>query len=317
MSADHSGAVVSEPLKQPSGRVAVVVNTQKMSSEDASALRRALDSHGITDIDWVEIGQGPEVTGATRGALERGARTVVVCGGDGSIRLAAEALAGTGVALAVVPQGTGNIFVTGLGLPTDVEEVARAVAEGDRETIDTGKCNGMTYNLTAGSGIDVGMMAPSDEEKKRRGMLAYVRAAIHEMLRRRPFEVEVLVDGAPFYAGQSTGVLVGKLGTQLGGVKAFPNVSPTDGLLHVAVITAVGPISWLRLAASVLLRRQRKSRQAEFGQGQRVSVAFNRPRRFELDGDVLGRSPRLECRVDPRSLVICTLGERWRSAGGR
>ena len=41
---------------------------------------------------------------------------VVVAGGDGSVRQAAVALAGTGVPLAIVPCGTGNVLAAGLRL---------------------------------------------------------------------------------------------------------------------------------------------------------------------------------------------------------
>ena len=74
----------------------------------------------------------------------------------------------------------------------------------------------------------------------------------------------------------------------------------------VAVITAVGPWNWLRLIASALLRTPAESSQAQVGQGTQVSVIFTRRRRFELDGDILGRTAALECRVEPHSLVVCT-----------
>src|SRR5215213_3698819 len=41
---------------------------------------------------------------------------VVAVGGDGTIRQAAAALAGTGIPLAVVPGGTGNVLAGSLGL---------------------------------------------------------------------------------------------------------------------------------------------------------------------------------------------------------
>ena len=287
-------------------RVAVIANMEKISEQGAYALRRSLESCGVSDLDWVELHRGADVKRSVATAVERGAHSVVVCGGDGSVRLAAEALTGTGVALGVVPEGTGNVFVSGLGLPTDLDGIAKAVATGGRETIDTGMCNGSTFNLMAGSGFDVGMMAPTDEEKKFLGFLAYIRAAIGEMIHRKPFHVQVTIDGTSFYVGPSSGVLVGKLGFRKGIFKTFPDASPTDGLLHVAVVTAVGPWEWMGLMASALLRRQETSSQVQVGQGAKVSVVFRKRRRFELDGDILGRTATLECHVKPRSLVICT-----------
>jgi diacylglycerol kinase family enzyme len=287
-------------------RVAVIANMEKMSEEDAGKLRCALEAYGITNQDWIELTQGADVKQSVARAVKAGAKTIVVCGGDGSVRLAAEALSGTGVALSVVPEGTGNVFVAGLDLPTDLDEIAKAVATGNRKTIDTGTCNGETFNLMAGSGFDVGMMSPSDEEKARLGFLAYIRAAIGEMLSRRSFQVEVAIDDTPFYSGPSSGVFAAKLGSKKGFVETFPDASPTDGLLHVAVVTAVGPWEWLGLIALALVRRQKHSSEAKVGQGAKVSAVFGTSRQFELDGDIQGRTTKLECEAKPGSLVICT-----------
>jgi len=52
-------------------------------------------------------------------AVAEDVRTVIVCGGDGTVRAAAEALVDTGVALAVVPTGSANAFACGMALPTE------------------------------------------------------------------------------------------------------------------------------------------------------------------------------------------------------
>ena len=83
--------------------------------------------------------------GLARGAVAAGARMVVAAGGDGTVRACAEALAGTGVPLAIVPLGTANLTARALGVPsqdgraveawlirTPSEETRRAYASGPR-----------------------------------------------------------------------------------------------------------------------------------------------------------------------------------------
>src|SRR5258706_14731294 len=105
--------------------VAVIANTEKLVKKDARALRRALADAGLDDVYWQEIRRGSDAKKATTKALKHDAQTVVVCGGDGSIRAAGQALVGASVGLAAVPDGVGKLFAAGLYLPTDVDDIGQ------------------------------------------------------------------------------------------------------------------------------------------------------------------------------------------------
>ena len=285
--------------------VAVVANTKKIVKKDRLELKRSLADAGVDDVRWLRIERGSDAKKAAAKAVKGGAQSVVVCGGDGSIRAAAEALVDTSAALAVVPSGTANLFATGLHLPTDVDDIVKVITSGDRRSIDTATCNGRTFNVMAGTGFDVGMLAAAEDDKERLGTLAYVRAGVKEVRHRKLFDAKVVIDGSTFYEGEASCVLVGKLGSLKGGIKTFPDATPTDGQLHVAVVTATGVREWASLMASAVMRRQQTSSHAQIGAGTSVIVTFDRKRRFELDGGVKGRSKRLEFEIKPRSLVLC------------
>jgi YegS/Rv2252/BmrU family lipid kinase len=285
--------------------VAVVANTEKISKKDARLLRRSLAAAGVDDVCWLEIERGSDAKRAAAKAVKHGAQTVLVCGGDGSVRSAAEALVGTPAGLAVVPSGTANLFATGLHLSTDIQEIVDLIVSGDRRSIDTAVCNGKTFNVMAGTGFDVGMLVQAEDDKERLGTLAYVRAGIGEVRHQKLFDAKVTIDGNTFFEGEASCVLVGKLGSLKGGIKTFPDASPTDGQLHVAVVTAAGVRQWASLMVSAVLRKQQWSSHAEIGAGTLVSATFRHKRRFELDGGVKGRSQKLEFEIKPRSLILC------------
>jgi diacylglycerol kinase (ATP) len=285
--------------------VAVIANTQKINKKDANRLRTALAGAGYETPCWEEIDHGSAAKAAAAKAVKHGAQTVIVCGGDGSVRAAAEALVGTDAALAVVPSGTANLFVAGLKLPTDIDEIVAVVARGDRRSIDSAECNGRTFNVMAGAGFDVGMLAQAEDDKSKMGMLAYLRAGVNEVRDRKLFDATVRIDGNDFYEGEASCVLVGKIGANKGGIETFPEASPTDGRLHVAVVTARGVREWAGLMTSAVLHRQHHSNHARLGEGESVKVKFDRKRRFELDGGVKGRSKKLDFEVKPHALILC------------
>jgi diacylglycerol kinase (ATP) len=285
--------------------IAVVANTEKIAKKDAQALRRSLAAAGLTDVRWIDIEKGSDAKSAAAKALKRGATTVIVCGGDGSVRAASEALVGTPTALCVVPSGTANLFASGLELPTDVDEIVDVIARGDRRSIDTALCNGHVFNVMAGTGFDVAMLNDAEDSKEQLGTFAYVGAAVRKTRKRKLFDAKIAIDGNTFFEGRVSCVLVGNSGSLKGGVKAFPDASATDGLLHVAAVTAVGMREWANLMFTAVLRRQKWSGHAEIGEGTSITVTFDRKRRFELDGGVKGKAKKLEFEIQPRSLVVC------------
>ncbi len=286
-------------------KIAVVANTQKFIGKDVRRLRGSLAAAGFTDMRWYDVEKGSESKTAAAKAMKKGATTIVVCGGDGSVRAASEAMVGTDVALAVVPSGTANLFASGLELPTDIDDIVELIARGDRRSIDTGVCNGLTFNVMAGSGFDVAMLNDAEQSKERLGTIAYVGAAVRETRNRKMFHTEVTVDDKNFYEGPASCVLLGNTGSLKGGIEAFPDASPIDGRLHVAVVTATGVREWAHLMLTAVLRKQQWSGSAEIADGTEITVKFDRKRSFELDGGVKGKEKKLDFEIRPRSLVVC------------
>jgi YegS/Rv2252/BmrU family lipid kinase len=286
-------------------RVAVVANTKKLAKADAGRLKDALRESGLDRAKWITIEKGSAATKATAKALDRGADVVLVCGGDGTVRAASQALVGADAALAVLPTGTANLFASAMNFPDDPTELVELIRGGERRTIDTGTCNGLTFNIMAGTGFDAAMIDSADDDKERLGMVSYLRAGVKQAREREAFEMRVAVDDKNVFEGSASCVLVGNIGTLKGGVEAFPDASPTDGVLDVAVVTATGLRAWTGLIVSAVRGRQHLTPHAKMWSGRSVSVRTDSKHRFELDGGVKGTAKKLDFQVVPGSLVVC------------
>ena len=102
--------------------VAVVVNPAKVSDPDE--LRRQIAERSSAETGWWETTEQDPGAGQAAAAVAAGAKLVLVCGGDGTVAACAGALADTGVAMALLPDGTGNLLARNLGIPLEPSERA-------------------------------------------------------------------------------------------------------------------------------------------------------------------------------------------------
>lgn len=119
----------------------------------------------FVDAGWsvdIKEGHNPEqLRAGAADAAERGLEAVFVAGGDGTVGLVADALAGSTTALGVLPSGTANVWAQEIGLPRlswatplALDEAARRLATGSIRQVDLGICNKRSFLLWAGIGLD-------------------------------------------------------------------------------------------------------------------------------------------------------------------
>ena len=143
-------------------------------------------------------------------------------------------------ALAIIPAGTANLLASNLGIPKDIEEAVDIGLAGNARRIDVGRLNGERFAVMAGAGFDAQMIGDADGGLKDRvGRVAYVWTGAKH-LREKPFRAKILVDGARWYDGEASCILLGNVGKLFGGVEAFEDAQPDDGVLELGVVTADG-----------------------------------------------------------------------------
>jgi len=284
--------------------LAVITNAKKLAPADRKRLRAAIEDAPFAKVEWFPIQKGSAAKDAAAKALADGADIVLACGGDGTVRAAAEALVGSESALAVMPTGTANQFASAMSMPSDVKDILSLLASGQTRTIDTGRCNGMTFLVMAGIGFDAALIDAADDDKERLGMVAYLRAGAKEARQRRPFPAKISIDDDKVFDGDASCVLVANIGT-LKGFEAFPDAVPTDGTLDAAVVTASGVRDWAGLMVSAIRHKQHLSGRADLYAGKTITVRTPKKHRFELDGGVKGEAKKLEFEVVPSSLIVC------------
>jgi YegS/Rv2252/BmrU family lipid kinase len=286
-------------------RAGVVVNPTKPADYEGfrKSVRRVMDEHGWDEPLWQETTVEDPGRGQAETAVSAGVDVVLACGGDGTVTACAEGMAGSGVPLAVIPMGTGNLLARNIGLPTDLDEALAVALSGAQQPIDAGRVNGALFVVMAGLGLDARMLSgTSDQLKKRVGWLAYVLSAVRH-LGDRPMKVTVSADGGRPRRMRADAVIAGNVGLLQGGLPLLPDARPDDGLLDAVVLIAGGLTGWLTVAAGILLRRPADGRiyRLRFAE---LQVTLDHEQPWELDGEVMGSARRLTVVAQPGAVLL-------------
>ncbi|MEH6781340.1 MAG: diacylglycerol kinase family protein [Rhodoglobus sp.] len=310
-------AVVYNPIKVDLAKLKKLVNAAAKAAEWAAPLWFSTTEEDV----------GQAVTGS---AIRRGATIVIAAGGDGTVRAVAEALRGTGVAMAVVPAGTGNLLARNLDLPAgNLPESVEIAFNGVDHTIDLGMVEIVRDNddheehaflVMAGLGLDAKMIKnTSTKLKKAVGWLAYVDGIARSIPELRPVKLRYSVDGAPNRSLSAHTVIIGNCGALPGGLLLMPEAKPDDGILDMAALVPRGRFGWLNiwnkiawengvLRKSAIGRRiidlSKDVRDVRYATGKDLNMIVDNPEEFQLDGDEFGLAKSVHAWVDPGSLIV-------------
>lgn len=310
-------AVIYNPIK---------VDLARLEKQVAAAEKGA----GWTTTQWYPTSVEDAGQLVTRTAVGQGASVVIAAGGDGTVRAVAEALRGSGVPIALVPSGTGNLLARNLGLTlTDrVESIGAAFTGGDH-TIDLGIAEitrvdegteEHVFLVMAGLGLDAKMIALTNPRlKKAVGWLAYIDAGMRAIPDLKPVKLLYSIDGSSEKSASVHTIIVGNCGALPGGILLMPDAKPDDGILDIAALRPRGPFGWIRVWNRVtwengVLRKSALGRSiinlakdvkdVLYFTGKDLRLTVEVPQDVQLDGDDFGEAKSVHAWVDPGALTV-------------
>jgi diacylglycerol kinase family enzyme len=287
-------------------RPVVVFNPSKCDDPDArrAEIVAAMGRAELPVARWADT--TPEDSGrqVTEMAVADGCDLVIACGGDGTVMACVSALAGTGIPLAVLAAGTGNLLASNLGIPTDLDEALSVISQGTVRRIDVGASGDIRFAVMAGMGFDAALLADADERLKAKiGWTAYIVSGLRN-LRRPPAQYRISLDGGPPLVRRAQGVLIGNVGRLEAGLPVLPDAEPDDGVLDIAILAPRSLWAWAALAARILAHRRPDRSSLETYVARRIEVVADRPQPVEFDGDTQAPSDRLTATVVPQQLQV-------------
>ena len=314
-------------MSHPSPVVSVIMNAAAGACRDCDKdeLARLFQNAGMT-VNVITASSGADLTAAVqRAAREAGhisghasghasahastnmPRLVVAAGGDGTLNTVASVLAGTDIALGVLPMGTLNHFAKDLNIPLGLQAAAAAIVAGHSIKIDVGEVNGRLFLNNSSLGLYPDMVRERKSQQRRlgRGKWMSVLWASITMLRRFPFlNVRLTIDNEE-QVRRTPLVFIGNNEYVMEGFNIGRRARLDAGCLSLYVTHRPGRMRLFVLALRALFGLLRQAKDFDALTAQRILVETrHRQLRVATDGEVCMMETPLEYRVRPGALHV-------------
>jgi diacylglycerol kinase family enzyme len=285
-----------------------IVNTSA-SSVTARArvvIHKALSAdHAVTLKETNRRGHAARLA---QGAAADGFEVVAVLGGDGTLNEAANGLAGTSTALAVLPGGSTNVFARTIGMANDpieaTSQLLSALAAGSVERVGLGQANSRYFLFHAGIGFDAAVVARVERMaslKRYAGPAVFVAAALLTWARgydrKHPaFSVksdDLSIDGGYFAICLNTDPYT-FFGNRPVHVSEGTSLTTPMSLAVFDKLTLTSLVPALVAGFGTGLRKGRTGRVWLSRETRSATITGLRPVPYQLDGDYVGEADQIE-----------------------
>ncbi len=215
---------------------------------------------------------------------------IVVCGGDGAVRLVAPSAIRANLPMWIVPCGTENLFARGLGMRRDSMQFRHALRRMQTRKFDLGRANGSPFVLMGSLGLDARVV--HELAANRRGPishLSYVRPVMQCLVDWRAPHLAWELAGEREELGRGI-VIVSNCREY--GARLNPSVAadPLDGLLDASFIPIRHGLDALQWLPMLRWGMQKYSPNLRERRAASIRVFSSEPEMLQLDGEAAGSS---------------------------
>ena len=230
-------------------------------------------------------------------------KTIIVSGGDGTVRLAAQQMAKSDSVLGILPMGTSNNFATSLHLPIELAAAICTIQEGVVTEVSLGKIGGTYFTEGAGVGLFADALAlygVGTNKNILRGAYGFLRLLFS--LPRS--QVTITLDGEPLMerAAMCTVANSFRIGQAL---PIAPEASLTDDMLDVVIVGNVRRRELPAYYRAIKTQMHGNLAKVEFRKARSVTIESHHRLNVHADDRLIGATP-VTITLEPRTLKVMT-----------
>lgn len=231
---------------------------------------------------------------------ENNATRIIVVGGDGTIKMVAEAVQNHDVILGIVPGGSANGLSVDLDLPDEIEENLKIAFHNSYMEMDMISINGKKSLHLSDIGINAELVK-NYENSNVRGKLGYALQAINTLTGlKEPFHAKIETKGRTVETEARMVVIANsqKYGT---GVTINPDGVMNDGKFEIVIIKNLDLIVFGKILSGNM---PIESGDVEIISTDKATITTNVPVSFQIDGEYCDEVTKLEIEILPGQMKV-------------
>lgn len=281
-----------------------IVNPISGGRSKSSAIKTLIE---VMNENRIEYGIGwweknVSVADLVKEGIEKGFKTFVAVGGDGTINQVAREIINSDFELGIIPFGSGNGFARHLGIKGHLDDHIKFLLKHNVKKIDTGMCNGQFFVNVSGIGFDA-HVSHKFANTEGRGLVNYAKVSIIEAKNYQEELFELEIDGQRY--DEKAFLISIANGSQWGNeFYIAPDAELNDGRLRCCLLKKPPLIAIPGLIKRFLTGEIAESKYYRDLPFQRLKVKREKAGPVHLDGEPVWMGEDLEFEVLQQSLNV-------------
>jgi YegS/Rv2252/BmrU family lipid kinase len=225
---------------------------------------------------------------------------VLVVGGDGTIKMVAEALEDFDVTLGIIPAGSANGLSVDLDLPSNLPDILKIAFNNDALELDMIQINGRKSLHLSDLGLNAELVK-NYESGSTRGKLGYALQTFSTLSDMKdPFSAKIMANDKEISIKARIIIIANsqKYGT---GVIVNPNGKMDDGKFEIVIIKNLDLFVFGQIITGNM---PLDSEDVLIISTDKATITTEEPVPFQIDGEYIGEEQLLEINIMPKQLKI-------------
>src|SRR5690554_1339502 len=263
-------------------------------TETIAQIRQSLEEGGYKLRIWETTGE-KDLEKVKALIEEEPIEGVLVGGGDGTIKMVAEAILEYDRRIGIIPLGSANGLATSLEI-SDVEGAIEAVIAGEEVEMDTLRINGELSLHISDFGFNASLIKRF-EEGDERGMLAYTKSTFSQLFDVKPYSFEIDIEGKrERVEAKMLAIANGnKYGT---GAVLNPVGKIRDGLFEIVAINPEKVEDFVKVSLALFWGNVDELETVRIWSTNQAVIRNLDGADFQIDGELLGKVKEVRVEVD-------------------